>query len=164
MLSWLKNLLSPPQPAGPPRLIQRFDGSQATISTSSIIADAEGWHIDADKSATFHLFELDPGDIENGMVTYRASIKSEAVKTQGYLEMWCRIPGKGEFFSKGLNNPVKGSNDWASYEIPFYLTKEQNPELVIMNFKLEGGGSGWRKAVGVRVTPFMWGFVYAFFA
>ncbi len=154
MLSWLKNLFSPPEPAGPPRLIQRFDGSQATISSSSIVADAEGWHIDTDTSATFHLFELDPGDIENGLVTYRASIKSEAVKKQGYLEMWCRLPGKGEFFSKGLNNPVKDSSDWASYEIPFYLKKEQNPDLLKLNFTLDGGGKVWLKDIEVSFTPF----------
>jgi hypothetical protein len=154
MLSWLKNLFSPTEPAGPPRLIQRFDGSQATISSSSIIADAEGWHINTDESVTVHLFELDPGDIENGMLTYRASIKSEAVKDQGYLEMWCRLPGKGEFFSKGLDNTVKGSNDWAGYEIPFYLKKNQNPDLLKLNFTLEGGGKVWLKDIEVSFTPF----------
>jgi len=154
MLSWLKNLFFPPEAAGPPRLIQRFDGSQATISTSSIIADAEGWHIDTAESVTVHLFELDPGDIENGIVTYRASIKSEAVKDQGYLEMWCRMPGQGEFFSKGLDNTVKGSNDWASYEIPFYLKKNQNPDLLKLNFTLEGGGKVWLKDIEVSFTPF----------
>lgn len=154
MLSWLQNLFSPRQPAGPPRLIQRFDGSQATISTGSIVADSEGWHINSDESVTVRLFELDPGDIENGMVTYKASIKSETVKKQGYLEMWCRLPGKGEFFSKGLNNTVKGSNDWASYEIPFYLKKEQNPDLLKLNFTLEGGGKIWLKDIEVSFTPF----------
>jgi hypothetical protein len=154
MLNWLENLFSPPEPAGPPRLIQRFDGSQATISSSSIIADTEGWHINTDESVTVRLFELDPGDIENGMVTYRASIKSEAVKGQGYLEMWCRLPGQGEFFSKGLDNTVKGSNDWASYEIPFYLKKNQNPDLLKLNFTLEGGGKVWLKDIEVDFTPF----------
>jgi hypothetical protein len=154
MLNWLKNLFSPPEPAGPPRLIQRFDGSRATISSSSIIADAEGWHINTDESVTVRLFELDPGDIENGMVTYRASIKSEAVKDKGYLEMWCRLPGQGEFFSKGLDNTVKGSNDWASYEIPFYLKKNQNPDLLKLNFTLEGGGKVWLKDIEVSFTPF----------
>ncbi len=154
MLNWLKKLFSQPEPAGPPRLIQRFDVSQATISSSSIIADAEGWHINTDESVTFSLFELDPGDIESGMVTYRASIKSEAIKDQGYLEMWCRFPGQGEFFSKGFDNAVKGSNDWASYEIPFYLKKNQNPDLLKLNFTLEGGGKVWLKDIEVSFTPF----------
>ena len=35
--------------------------------------------------------------------------------------MWCRLPGRGEFFSKGLHNKVQGTTDWASYEIPFFL-------------------------------------------
>ena len=154
MLNWLKNLFTPPQPAGPPRLIKRFDGSTATISGAAIIADSEGWHIDTSETSTFRLFELDPGDIENGMLTYRASIKSEAVIARGYLELWCRFPAKGEFFSRGFHNALKGSNDWASYEIPFYLKKEQNLDLLKLNFVLEGGGKVWLKDIEVSFTPF----------
>ena len=154
MLGWFKNLFAKPEPAGPPRLIKRFDGSQATISSSSIVADREGWHIDTAESVTFRLFELDPGDIENGMLIYRASIKSAEIQDKGYLEMWCRFPGQGEFFSKGLDNPLTGSNDWASYEIPFYLKKQQNPELLKLNFTLEGGGKVWIKDIEVSFTPF----------
>lgn len=154
MLSWLKSLFSPPQPAGPPRTLQRFDGSQATISSSSIIADENGWHIDSEESVTLRLFEFDPDNIENGMITYQASVKSEGIQGQGYLEMWCRIPGMGEFFSKGLNNPLKGSNDWASYQVPFYLKRGQNPDLLKLNFTLEGGGQVWLKDIEVSFTPF----------
>ncbi len=42
MLTWLKNLFGSPEPAGPPRLIQRFDESQATISSTSIVTDEGG--------------------------------------------------------------------------------------------------------------------------
>lgn len=34
--------------------------------------------------------------------------------------MWCRLPGRGEFFSKGHQQAVSGTVNWARYEIPFY--------------------------------------------
>ncbi len=153
MLNWLKNMTMAPQPAGPEKLIHRFDASRQTIS-GDLIVDADGWRIDAGETQTTRLFELDPGDIDNGMIIYRASIKSESIEGRGYLEMQCRFPGKGEFFSKGLHNALKGSNDWASYEIPFYLKKGQNPDLLKLDFTLEGSGRAWLKDVEVSFTPF----------
>ena len=154
MLNWLKNLLSSPEPAGPPRLIRRFDSSQATISTSGITVAEDEWHLTAAEAVTFSLFEVEPGDIENGMLSYSASVRSEEVVGQGYLEMWCHFPGQGEFFSKGLNNPVKGSNNWTSYDIPFTLKKSQAPDLLKLNFTFEGCGQVWLKDIEVNFTPF----------
>ena len=50
--------------------------------------------------------------------------------------MWCRIPGVGECFSRGLNQKVQGTNNYLSLEIPFYLKKgqtawkEKHPSMV----------------------------------
>ncbi len=29
-----------------------------------------------------------------------------------FVEMWVRIPGKGEFFSRGLDRPITGTMSW----------------------------------------------------
>lgn len=29
-----------------------------------------------------------------------------------FVEMWVRIPGKGEFFSRGLDRPITGAMSW----------------------------------------------------
>jgi len=39
--------------------------------------------------------------------------------------MWCSFATRGEFFSKGFHDAVTGTNDWASYEIPFFLKRVQ---------------------------------------
>jgi hypothetical protein len=67
--------------------------------------------------------------------------------------MWCRFPGKGEFFSKGFHNAVKGTNDWSDLEIPFYLKKNQSPDLVKLNVTVEGSGTLWLKDVQILQTP-----------
>ncbi len=87
------------------------------------------------------------------MITYRAHIKTEELENKAYLGMWCRLPGKGEFFSKGLHHAVTGTNDWASCEIPFYLKKGQSPNLLKLNLVAEGSGRLWIKDIELSQTP-----------
>jgi len=67
--------------------------------------------------------------------------------------MWCRMPGGGEYFSKGLANPVKGTTDWASYETPFFLKKGERPDLIKLNVVIEGKGTLWVKDVELLQGP-----------
>jgi len=55
------------------------------------------------------------------MITYRARIKTEGLEGRAYLEMWCRLPGRGEFFSKGFQQAVSGTTGRATYETPSIL-------------------------------------------
>ena len=55
--------------------------------------------------------------------------------------MWVRVPGRGEFFSRGLAQPLQGTSGWASYEIPFFLNeKGVKADLVKLSVAFEGGG------------------------
>jgi len=154
MLNWLKSLFKVPEPAGPPLPIRQFGPSDKPITADGVSADSPGWRIESRGPSTVRLFEVpDPG-IENSLVTYRAQMKTENLQGGAYLEMWCRFPGRGEFFSKGFHHRVKGTNDWASYEIPFYLKKEQRPDLIKLNVVLEGSGTVWLRAVELLGTAF----------
>ena len=72
---------------------------------------------------------------------------------KAYLEMWCRLPGGREFFSKGFQNAVKGTNEWGTYEIPFYLKEGQKPDLIKLNITIEGTGKIWIKEIELLKTP-----------
>jgi hypothetical protein len=48
---------------------------------------------------------------------------------------------------------VTGSNDWASYEIPFFLKKGEKPDLIKLNVVLKGGGKVWIKDVQLLKGP-----------
>jgi len=51
------------------------------------------------------------------------------------------VPGKGEFFSRGLAQPLQGTSGWATYEIPFFLNEPGvTADLVKLNVAFEGGG------------------------
>ena len=69
------------------------------------------------------MFEIPNPAVENCIVTFRATMKTNELADRAYLEMWCRIAPHGEAFSKGFHHAVKGTNGWATYETPFFLQK-----------------------------------------
>jgi hypothetical protein len=87
------------------------------------------------------------------MLTYRAEMKTEDLKGRAFLEMWCGLPGRGEFFSKGFQQAVSGTIGWSRYETPFYLKKGQKPDLIKLNLVIEGTGKVWLRHVELLQTP-----------
>jgi hypothetical protein len=137
---------------GKTRRLKGFAATDPTITRDGVKSEQGGWRIDASEPRTVRLFELPKPAVEDGIITYRAKIKSEKLQGKAYLEMWCRVPGLGEFFSKGLQNPIQGTTDWSSYEIPFFLKKGQTPDLLKLNVNMEGKGTVWIKDVEVHFT------------
>jgi len=99
--------------------------------------------IRADGPTTVRLFEVGEIDVDDTRLVYRARLRTEAVQGQVYLEMWCRLPGGGEFFSRALHAPISGSTDWVSQETPFFLEKGQKPDLIKLNVVIDGSGTVW---------------------
>ncbi len=156
MLRWLKSLFSVPalpEPAGPPQTLRAFSPGDATITRGCITAEQGGWRIDPGQAQTVRLFEVaDPG-AEQCLLTYRAEIRTADLRGRAFLEMWCRLPGRGEFFSRGLQQAVSGTTDWARYEIPFYLKAGQRPDLLKLNLVVEGIGTVWLRNIELLQTP-----------
>jgi hypothetical protein len=156
MLKWLKSLFSGPTPAGPPQVLRAFAADKPTITQDGIRAETGGaWRIDASEKQTIRLFEVEDPGVEQCLLTYRAELKTEGLKGRAFLEMWCRLPGRGEFFSKGYQQAVSGTVSWARYEIPFYLKRGQKPDLVKVNLAVEGSGTVWLRNLELLQTPLM---------
>jgi hypothetical protein len=154
MLNWLKSPFSGPKPAGPPQVLRAFPPDQPTITQSGIRVENGAWQIDARaKEQTIRLFEVENPAVEQCILTYRAELKAEDLQGHGYLEMWCRLPGRGEFFSKGYKQAVSGTVEWARYEIPFYLKGDQKPDLIKLNVVVEGQGRVWLRNLELLKTP-----------
>ena len=133
--------------------LKKFSTSDPVISNDLKVEEGNSWVAEPAKPQTLRLFEVpDPG-VDQCMLIYRAKLKTEGLEGQAYLEMWCRFPGKGEFFSRGLENPVTGSNNWASYETPFFLKKGEKPDLLKLNLVVKGTGKVWIKDVEVLKAP-----------
>lgn len=153
MFKFLKSLFKMPEPAGPPEKIKGFTPSDKTINQDSIKSENDVWIIETKEKNTIRLFEIPNPNLEKCFITYRAKLKTENVQGKAYLEMWCRLPGGREFFSKGFQNAVKGTNEWGTYEIPFYLKEGQKPDLIKLNITIEGTGKIWIKEIELLKTP-----------
>jgi len=99
--------------------------------------------ISATEPAIFRLFEAGDIDVEDAVLVYQARLRTENAEGFVYLEMLCHFEGKGEFFSRGLDSPLKGTVEWATQEIPFFLKKGENPDNVKLNVVCEGPGTVW---------------------
>ena len=153
MFDWLKSMFKQPEPAGPPQKIRSFMPSERPITQDGISVDQNGWRIESREKRTVRLFEVPNPGVEQCVLTYRAQMKTENIQGGAYLEMWCRFPRRGEFFSRGLHHKVAGTTGWALYETPFYLKKEQRPDLIKLNLVLEGAGTAWIKDAELLKTP-----------
>jgi hypothetical protein len=153
MINWLKSIFSRPQPSGPPETIRLFRTTDRTLSQGVVAVAQDGWVVDSKEEQTIRLFEVQEPQAEQCLISYRAKMKTDGLAGRAFLEMWCRLPGHGEFFSKGLNQAVRGTTDWASYEITFYLKKGQKPDLIKLNLIVEGRGKLWLRDVQLFKTP-----------
>jgi Protein kinase domain len=141
-----------PGPAGKFKLIKKIDSAANPITRDGVTRADGGWRIESAAARTTRLFEVNQPGVEQCLLTYRASMKSD-LKGKAYLEMWCRFPDGGEYFSRGLLKPISGTSDWAVYETPFRLEKGQRPDLVKLNVVIEGKGTLWIKDIELLRAP-----------
>jgi hypothetical protein len=127
-----------------------LDTLEGIITQSGVQLDKEvssdgngSLRIEAKEPTVVRLFEVGDIDVEDARLIYQARVRTEGVEGQVYLEMWCHFPGKGEFFSRGLQIPLTGSTDWTTEETPFFLKKGENPDNVKLNLVINGKGSVW---------------------
>ena len=132
--------------------LQHFplDSLEGVLTTSGVAfdeavsSDGKGaLRVEASEATSFRLFEVEGVEVDNAVLTYRARLRTENVQGQAFLEMWVRVPGIGEAFSRGLHAPLSGTVDWTSQEIPFFLEAGQTADLVKLNVVIGGSGTVW---------------------
>jgi hypothetical protein len=99
------------------------------------------------------LCELPNPEVEQCTLTYRVRLKTEGLVGRAYLEMCCQVPGWGESFSRGLNDTLSGSTDWATCQTPFFLKAGEKPDLIRLNLVVEGQGKVFIRYVQLTATP-----------
>lgn len=121
-----------------------------------ISSDGKGsLKIAAAAPVTVQLFESGDIDAEDAVLSYQAKLRTEGVEGQVYLEMWCRFPGKGEFFSRNMDTALTGTTNWASSTTPFFLNKGENPDNVRLNLVITGKGTVWIDDIRLLKGPRM---------
>jgi hypothetical protein len=148
--------------SAPPSLIKAFplDNTDGVIAKDNVAfdpatsSDGKGsLKVTATAPLTVLLFEVPASGIDNATVTYQAKVKTENFQGKAYLEMWCRLPGKGSSFSRGLYNPILGNVNWTSLETPFFLKKGEAPDLIKLNLVIDGTGTVWVDDIKLNKGP-----------
>ena len=95
--------------------------------------------------------EVEGLDIENAKLIYKAKVKTE-IDGVAFLELWAHVGG-GQYFSKGMNDTVKGKSDWKTIQTPFLFQKGQRPDKVTLNVVINGTGTIWIDDVVLSKEP-----------
>jgi hypothetical protein len=133
--------------------LRTFRPTDKPISGEFTLTEDNAWAVSCTTTQTFRLFEVPNPGVEHCTVLYRAKLKSEGLEGRAYLEMWCQFPGQGEAFSRGLNNTISGSSDWATCQTHFYLKAGEEPDLIRLNLVVEGRGKVLIKKVELTRSP-----------
>lgn len=127
-----------------------LDSLEGIISRSGIeldttvSSDGKGsLRVTAAAPVTVRLYETGDIPVDNARLVYQARLRTENVQGQAYLEMWCRFPGKGEFFSRALQAPLSGTAEWSSQETSFSLKEGEDPDEIKLNLVINGTGTVW---------------------
>jgi hypothetical protein len=153
MFRKLASLFRDPEPAGPTKTIRRYTSADPPIDVTAVHWAEDAWRIEASGPMTVRMYEVGDLGLEQCVLAYRARMKGERIAKTAYLEMWCRLPGRGEFFSRGLAQSISGTTGWASHETLFNLKRGQRPDLVKLNLVMEDAGVLWVKDVELLGTP-----------
>jgi hypothetical protein len=99
-----------------------------------------GWRVVTNHKRTFQLFDVVNADAAGSKLTYRAELCCRDVRGRAYLEMWCRIPGQGEFYSKGVHRAVNGTKTWQSCEAYMYMRRGHQADRIRLCVTIDGDG------------------------
>lgn len=127
--------------------IRAFGPADTPVTATGVTAEEGGWKIVRDAAGSVPLFEVPVASPEECRLVYRAKIRTQGLAGAGYLEMWVRVAGFGEAFSRGLDQPVTGDTGWVTREIPFFLKKGEKADLVKLGFAFGGAGTVWIRDV-----------------
>lgn len=100
---------------------------------------------------TICLGEVVDLDVENAKLIYKAKVRSE-LDGIAFLEMWAHVDG-GWYFSKGMNDPIKGKSKWKLIQTPFMFQKDQKPDKVTLNLVIKGKGTVWIDDLTLSKAP-----------
>jgi hypothetical protein len=150
------------KPSTPVVELKRFpvDSMDGIITQSgveidkAVSSDGKGsLKITATEPTVVRLYETGDIDIENARLIYQAKVRTEGIDGKVYLEMWCHFPGKGEFFSRGLQTPLTGTTNWTMEETPFFLKKGENPDNIRLDIAIDGKGTAWIDDIRLMKGP-----------
>lgn len=88
-----------------------------------------------------NLAEIRDPNVEATRLVFEARVRSEQLVGTAYLELWCHFAGGGQYFGRGLDSTVTGTQDWKTIRTLFILQAGQRPERLTLNLVINGRGA-----------------------
>ncbi len=155
MLAWIKTFILPPRPLGSPLLFETFNHEVAPLrqDLSPVPGTRSEWCLKCRAPEIVSLFEIENPRIEGCLLTYRAEMRSEGLRSSACLELSCHFPDEAPLIRLGWHHLLSGDQNWEYYELTQRLRPGQRPDQVLLSLAIEGPGTIWLKNVQVIVTP-----------
>jgi hypothetical protein len=117
---------------------------QAVVLDHAVSFDGKGSvRVDATGPVVVPLIESGDLDVESAIITWTARLRAKDIEGNAYLEMSCRFPGRGEYFTRGLAHGISGSKTWTLSRTSFVLRDGENPDNIRLNLIMTGPGVAW---------------------
>lgn len=145
--------LAPPEPCGPAVLLKEPKPEELGPISSSASWEKDELRVQADAKETIRVWEFPIKTQDACQFECRFDLRSADLAGDVYPEMWCRVSGMGEAFSKGLHYRLSGDNDWVSCSLPFYLKPNEFIENVRFQLVFSAAGEAAVRHVEFYQTP-----------
>ncbi len=135
------------------------DSFEGVVDRATLSLDAEGCDgtpsllAEATEPAVYQLFTTGDIDVEGALLVYTAKVRTHELEGDAMLEMWCVFGEMGEFFSRGMDSTLTGTQDWTELMTVFRLEPGQNPDNVKLNLVVGGAGRVWIDDIKVTRAP-----------
>jgi len=126
-------------------------GLKLRTDTAVKVEGAASLRIETPWPTSVCLGEVSGVDVEAAQLLFRARVRT-ALEGDAFLEMWVHVAG-GQYFSRGMNDTVKGKSDWKAIQTPFNFQKGQKPDKVTLNLIVNGKGTVWVDDVVLTKAP-----------
>ena len=136
-----------------PESMPRFpDGVTVSVDAADAAEGAGAYRIqhEGSKPVSVTLHEVPLTDTEDCVLVYEAMMRCSDVTGRAYLEMLCVFEGRGEFFSRALDDTFTGTCGWRKTRTPFFLKKGQRPTKVRLGVRFEGPGVVWLDGIALK--------------
>lgn len=155
MLSAIARMLgfAQPRPIGPAKLLRTAGAKDLPPISHAAKWQGEELLATAESPNTLRVWELAIETKDASRFECRFDLRSADLAGDVYPEMWCRVSGMGEAFSKGLQYRLTGDNDWISCVLPFYLKPGEFIENVRFQLVFSAAGSAAIRDVEFFETP-----------
>ncbi len=145
-------------PSAPAQVLRELDLSSPAALGTRIEAARGGYgspviRVTAAWPVVVNIAEVNDPDAEATRLVFEARVRSEALVGAAYLEMWCHFSGGGQYFGRGLDSTVTGTQDWTTIRTLFQLQRGQRPSKVTLNLVVNGRGSVWIADAKLSKSP-----------